>query len=82
MQVVQIAKMGAYSGTIKRKSRDTLFSAPAGGISRHSGTKRNGSLRPCVEHEYRRQTMRSILLWAIGIPIPIIIILWLIMGHA
>jgi len=26
--------------------------------------------------------MRSILLWLIGIPIPIIIILWLIMGHA
>jgi len=26
--------------------------------------------------------MRSILLWLIGIPIPIIIILWLITGHA
>jgi len=26
--------------------------------------------------------MRSVLLWAIGIPIPIIIILWLITGHA
>jgi hypothetical protein len=26
--------------------------------------------------------MRSILLWAIGIPIPIIIILWLVTGHA
>jgi len=26
--------------------------------------------------------MRSLLLWLIGIPIPIIIILWLIMGHA
>jgi hypothetical protein len=26
--------------------------------------------------------MRSILLWLIGIPIPIIIILWLIIGHA
>jgi len=26
--------------------------------------------------------MRSILLWAIGIPLPIIIILWLITGHA
>jgi hypothetical protein len=26
--------------------------------------------------------MRSVLLWLIGIPIPIIIILWLITGHA
>jgi len=26
--------------------------------------------------------MRSVLLWAIGIPIPIIIILWLVTGHA
>ena len=26
--------------------------------------------------------MRSLLLWVIGVPIPIIIILWLITGHA
>jgi len=26
--------------------------------------------------------MRSIILWAIGIPLPIIIILWLLTGHA
>jgi hypothetical protein len=26
--------------------------------------------------------MRSMLLWLIGIPIPIIIILWLVTGHA
>jgi hypothetical protein len=26
--------------------------------------------------------MRSVLLWAIGIPLPIIIILWLFTGHA
>jgi hypothetical protein len=26
--------------------------------------------------------MRSLLLWLIGVPIPIIIILWLITGHA
>jgi len=26
--------------------------------------------------------MRSVLLWLIGIPLPIIIILWLITGHA
>jgi len=25
--------------------------------------------------------MRSALLWLIGVPIPIIIILWLILGH-
>lgn len=30
----------------------------------------------------REDTMRSILLWAIGIPLPIIIILWLVSGHA
>jgi hypothetical protein len=27
-------------------------------------------------------TMRSLLLWVIGIPIPIIIVLWLATGHA
>jgi len=26
--------------------------------------------------------MRSVLLWAIGIPLPIILIIWLISGHA
>jgi len=26
--------------------------------------------------------MRSLLLWGIGIPLPIIIILWLVTGHA
>jgi hypothetical protein len=26
--------------------------------------------------------MRSVLLWLIGVPIPIIIILWLFTGHA
>lgn len=26
-------------------------------------------------------TMRSLLLWLIGIPIPIIIIIWLVSGH-
>jgi hypothetical protein len=28
------------------------------------------------------ETMRSILLWLIGIPLPIIIVLWLVTGHA
>jgi len=26
--------------------------------------------------------MRSVLLWAIGIPLPIILIIWLLTGHA
>jgi len=26
--------------------------------------------------------MRSLILWLIGVPIPLIIILWLITGHA
>jgi hypothetical protein len=30
----------------------------------------------------REHAMRSALLWLIGIPIPIIIILWLVTGHA
>ena len=30
----------------------------------------------------REDFMRSMLLWAIGIPLPIIIILWLVTGHA
>jgi hypothetical protein len=28
------------------------------------------------------ENMRSVLLWAIGIPLPIILILWLVTGHA
>ncbi|HEY4939842.1 MAG TPA: hypothetical protein VII56_00320 [Rhizomicrobium sp.] len=31
---------------------------------------------------HTRTTMRSGLLWLIGVPIPIIIILWLVTGHA
>jgi hypothetical protein len=31
---------------------------------------------------HREDVMRSVLLWAIGIPLPIIIILWLVTGHA
>jgi hypothetical protein len=33
-------------------------------------------------HTLRECHMRSLLLWVIGIPIPIIIILWLLTGHA
>jgi hypothetical protein len=31
---------------------------------------------------YREDFMRSGLLWLIGIPLPIILILWLVTGHA
>jgi hypothetical protein len=31
---------------------------------------------------YAGTNMRSVLLWLIGIPIPIIIVLWLVTGHA
>jgi hypothetical protein len=30
-----------------------------------------------VDHSNRRQTMRGVLLWAVGIPIPVIILLYL-----
>jgi hypothetical protein len=30
----------------------------------------------------RGETMRSLLLWLIGVPIPVIIIIWLFTGHA
>lgn len=32
--------------------------------------------------KYGTSTMRSVFLWLLGIPIPIIIILWLVSGHA
>jgi hypothetical protein len=35
-----------------------------------------------IEGKFTEVFMRSILLWAIGIPIPIIILLWLVTGHA
>jgi hypothetical protein len=40
----------------------------------------------CVSIERRVTSggtlMRSVILWAVGLPIPLIIILWLITGHA
>jgi hypothetical protein len=33
-------------------------------------------------HHNGESFMRSLLLWLIGVPIPVIIILWLITGHA
>ena len=37
---------------------------------------------PSSKIGYEEETMRSILFWLIGIPIPIIIIVWLLTGHA
>jgi hypothetical protein len=35
-----------------------------------------------IQDKFTEVFMRSILLWAVGIPIPIIILLWLVTGHA
>jgi hypothetical protein len=58
------------------------------GLPLKSGTSdlRDGYL-PTVLASYCGQLfweviMRSVLLWAIGIPLPIILILWLVTGHA
>ena len=32
--------------------------------------------------KFMEDIMRSMLLWVIGIPLPIILILWLVTGHA
>ncbi|AJG15566.1 hypothetical protein RK21_04058 [Pseudomonas plecoglossicida] len=32
-----------------------------------------------VQHRTRRKAMRSILLWMIGVPIPVIILIWFFM---
>jgi len=34
-----------------------------------------------ADDHYGQETMRSLLLWLIGIPLPIILILWLVTGH-
>jgi len=49
---------------------------------RHSQA-RNGrrTMRVLTRQDFE-DIMRSALLWLIGIPIPIIIILWLVTGHA
>lgn len=46
-------------------------------------TARNSrhTLRVLTRHDFE-DIMRSALLWLIGIPIPIILILWLVTGHA
>jgi hypothetical protein len=46
-----------------------------------SGT--NPCHRPLPDAISKRDSiMRSALLWLIGVPIPVIIILWLVIGHA
>jgi hypothetical protein len=46
-------------------------------------TARNREPYRTVTSRYRSGGhMRSLLLWAIGIPLPIIVILWLVTGHA
>jgi len=50
--------------------------------------RKTGALELCGEAgvwnrvPFAGEFMRSCLLWLIGVPIPIIIILWLITGHA
>jgi len=34
------------------------------------------------ERNFTEDFMRSIILWAIGIPIPIILLIWLVTGHS
>jgi len=47
-------------------------------------TGMNGTFRRVLRSNKQRQgsIMRSLLLLFIGIPIPIIILLWLLLGHA
>jgi hypothetical protein len=51
------------------------------------GPLRRGRGTFTTPHAFPRRSnygcaMRSLLLWLIGIPIPIIILLWLVTGHA
>jgi hypothetical protein len=50
-------------------------------LSKHEGNSSLSKQLP-PQHRVGRIFMRSGLLWLIGIPLPIIIILWLITGHA
>jgi len=36
----------------------------------------------CQEKKIRKLPMRSGCLWLLGVPLPIILLLWLITGHA
>jgi polysaccharide pyruvyl transferase WcaK-like protein len=50
----------------------------------HGRTSTNGTVRRVLRSNWQHQglIMRSLLLLFIGIPIPIIILLWLLLGHA
>jgi len=51
------------------------------GAWQQNGTRRRQATFP-VQQFLTGNLMRSILLWLIGIPLPIIILLWLFTGHA
>jgi hypothetical protein len=34
------------------------------------------------DSDKEKKSMRSLILWLVGIPLPIILILWLVTGHA
>ena len=46
-----------------------------------AGPEQRRTMRVVTRHDFE-DIMRSALLWLIGIPIPIILILWLVTGHA
>ena len=53
------------------------------GLTGKKASVRNCFPRAWLSHQRKMERdMRSVLLWAIGIPLPIIIILWLATGHA
>jgi hypothetical protein len=51
-----------------------ILAPPSGNPARQAGVETDALLPG--------DFMRSCLLWLIGVPIPIIIILWLLTGHA
>ena len=55
----------------------------ASGLARVADRWGNLQGKAWLSHQGKMERdMRSVLLWAIGIPLPIIIILWLVTGHA
>jgi hypothetical protein len=55
---------------------------PGKQVAPEPGLKELPGIPPVISPRSWEVFMRSILLWAIGIPIPVIIILWLITGNA
>ena len=59
------------------------MASPCGGRSPNRRCARERAVTPgYLPNIFREDFMRSLLLWGIGIPLPIIIILWLVTGHA